>query len=162
MKKNDIMDKVLALLELADSIPDEEESKGAVLLANTMMDKYNLSITNVSNEVTPEQKLGVESVNFPTNACPWRNDLAAAIAPDFQCVVHIKGNKIQFIGGADDAKRATYILEYLYAQGHGMAISYSMKNKKSYNAWVAGFVAGTKGAVGLDEAYRTRADMTKV
>ena len=84
MDNKSIISKIERLLALAGNNPSQEEAQSAMLKAQQMMAKYNLSM-EAFQEKEPEKK-EVEQVWVKGGqSCQWMRSLAKVIADNFRC-----------------------------------------------------------------------------
>lgn len=150
--KDELIDKVKKLLNLADSSRNnsDEEAKSALLRAQQLMTKYDLSIEEVSEESGPEysQEICENKWNYA-----YRVPLAAILADNFRCKFYSHGKSIAFMGHPSDARLAkeTFEFAYKYIMRQGNALynkRYQMgqPTKGVFNSYAKGFLAGLKSA----------------
>lgn len=83
---NKIIDKVKNLLELAYDAPDDEEGQTALLMAQKLMVKHNLSLSDVKM-TEANQNIG-ETVGTWEYRMPWwKERLAGVLGGNFRCKV---------------------------------------------------------------------------
>lgn len=152
--KEEILEKIKGLLALGDASRNnsEEEAKAAMLKAQELMAKYDISAEEVeSNE--DEEQYSHEECEHKWDAA-YRFPLANVLAKNFRCMVYARGKKIVFMGHPSDAKicKATFEFAYQFIMKQGNAVynkRYAMgyPTKGVFNSYAHGFI------VGLQEAF---------
>ena len=111
----DIIRKIEKLLAVAEGKANESESIAAAAMAQKLMAKHNIDITDLNNE-TPNQNVNAEI--FEGGRGKWRYRLANIIARNFRCKIYLLGtNKIVFLGYELDSKIAMQTFKSLYKMG---------------------------------------------
>lgn len=150
--KEEILEKVKALLALGDSSRNnsDEEAKMAMLKAQELMAKYDISAEEVEDE--DEEKYSHEVCEHKWDYA-YRVPLAHVLSKNFRCMVYVKGKKIVFMGHSSDAKicKATFEFAYQFIQRRGNSIynkRYSMgyPTKGVFNSYADGFIRGLQEA----------------
>lgn len=81
---NKIIDKIQNLLELSYDAPDDEEGQTALLMAQKLMVKHNLSMSDLA-AAKPQNNIG-ETLGTREYRLPWwQEKLAAILGPNFRC-----------------------------------------------------------------------------
>lgn len=146
-----IIEKVKNLLELAYDSPNDEEGQTALLMAQKLMVKHNLSLSDVQNQSSNDigERVGRQEYRMVW----WKEELAAILGGNFRCKtirrrLSEKGiTQIIFFGYKDDAELCTKVyegtilyLEYRLKRLYRTAITPNYKEyKKSY---LLGFLSG--------------------
>ena len=153
MIKEDILRKIKDLLALGDQARNnsEEEAKAAMLKAQQLMAKYDISAEEVEGEEEEEQ--------YSHEMCEhkwdyaYRVPLANVLSKNFRCMVYFRGKRVVFMGHPSDAKicKATFEFAYKFIQKKGNALynkRYSMgyPTKGVFNSYAHGFIVGLKEA----------------
>ncbi|WP_247949945.1 DUF2786 domain-containing protein [Streptococcus constellatus] len=163
--ENKIIEKIQNLLELAYDAPNDEEGQTALLMAQKLMVKHNLSMTDLTttkNKNNIGETVGTRKYRMPW----WQEKLAAILGENFRCktirrrVVNEGITQIIFFGYNTDAELCTKVYE-----GAILYLKYRLKRlfptipkahwkdyKKSY---LLGFLAG------LDERFRKQAQSSE-
>ena len=79
-----IIDKIQNLLELAYDAPNDEEGQTALLMAQRLMVKHNLSMNDLTNSTTHKdigETIGTWEYRLPW----WQEKLAAILGENFRC-----------------------------------------------------------------------------
>ena len=151
MTKEEVLEKVKALLALGDSSRNnsEEEAKSAMLMAQKLMAKYDISVEEV-NEKEDEEQYAHEMCEHKWDYA-HRIPLAQVLSKNFRCMLYCVGKKIVFMGHPADAKicKATFEFAYQFIQRKGNSIynkRYSMgySTKGVFNSYAHGFISGLK------------------
>lgn len=150
--KEQILDKIHKLLALGDSTRNdsEEEVKAALLKAQELMAKYDISAEEVAGE--QEEQYSHETCEHKWDYA-YRIPLANVLSDNFRCMVYIKGKSIVFMGHSSDAKicRAAFEAAYDFIMKKGSALynkrySMGLKTKGVFNSYAHGFIVGLKEA----------------
>lgn len=151
--KEEIFEKIKGLLALGDASRNnsDEEAKAAMLKAQQLMAKYDISAEELEGE--EEEQYAHEMCEHKWDYA-YRIPLANVLGKNFRCMVYTHGKKVVFMGHPSDAKicKATFEFAYQYIQKKGNAIynkRYSMgyPTKGVFNSYAHGFI------VGLQEAF---------
>lgn len=162
---NKVIFKIQNLLELAYDAPNDEEGQTAILMAQKLMVKHNLSMTDLTttkNKNNIGETVGTWEYRMPW----WQEKLAAILGENFRCKtirrrVFDEGiTQIIFFGYDTDTELCTKVYE-----GAILYLKYRLKRlfptipkahwkdyKKSY---LLGFLAG------LDERFRKQAQSSE-
>ena len=142
-----MIDRVKKLLAKADTSrnPSEEEAKAALLMANKLIAKYNLDL---SEEIGEKVEYSLLPATHPNNN-GYRIPLANVIAPSFRCKVIMVGNTIHFFGRKEDAEACVEVYNYVYRVSRSLAQKLERQARKEgrsihglANSYWNGFVAG--------------------
>lgn len=153
MTKEKILAKIKRLLELSNSSKNnsEEEAKAAMLKAQELMAKYEVSIEEVSAE--EEQQFAHEECEHKWDY-GYRIPLGVALANNFRCKVYLSGKSVVFMGHSIDAKicKETFEFAYKFIMKKGNQIynkKYAMGHvtKGVFNSYALGFIRGLKEAL---------------
>lgn len=153
-----IIDKVKNLLELAYDTPNDEEGQTALLMAQRLMVKYNLSMSDIKISQRNDN-IGEAVGHWEYRMVWWKEKLAAILGGNFRCQVirrrkHDKGiTQIIFFGYDSDTELCKQIyeatllyLDYRLKRLYRTAITGNYKEyKKSY---LLGFLEG------LDQRFK--------
>lgn len=81
---NKVIFKIQNLLELAYDAPNDEEGQTALLMAQKLMVKHNLSVSDLA-AAKPQNNIG-ETLGTREYRLPWwQEKLAAILGPNFRC-----------------------------------------------------------------------------
>ena len=151
MTTEQVIEKIKKALALSQNNPNEHEAKAALLHAQKLMAKYNVSV---------EMTEGEESIAYAQEKCVHRYDaayrkpLAQVIADNFRCKFFYQGGKVVFFGRAVDARIAKEAFEYAYE--FAMREGNKLENKAYaeygtargvHSSYTAGFIVGLKEAL---------------
>ncbi|MBF0786969.1 MULTISPECIES: DUF2786 domain-containing protein [unclassified Streptococcus] len=113
---NKIISKVQNLLELAYDAPNDEEGQTALLMAQKLMVKHNLSMSDVTTAKTKNnigETVGTREYRLPW----WQEKLAAILGENFRCQTIRRRlpddgiTQIIFFGYHSDAELCTKVYE---------------------------------------------------
>ena len=151
MTTEQAIEKIKKCLALANDNGNENEAKTALLQAQKLMAKYNISIEMTETE---------EQVAYAQEECVHRYDaayrkpLARVIAENFRCKFFYRGGKVVFFGRDFDARVAREAFEYAYefAMKEGNKLERAAYEKYGtargvHSSYTAGFIAGLKSAL---------------
>jgi hypothetical protein len=118
--KTRIIERIKSLLSLGDSSrnPYEEEVKTALVMAQKMMKKYNLTISEIDFKNSSDDKIGRVQTSKEGHLEPWKHKLAKVIKilynvePIIQPVYNHRRCWL-FIGFQLDCELAKYTYDYL-------------------------------------------------
>lgn len=146
-----VIEKIKKALALANNNPNENEARAALLMAQKLMAKYNVSV-----EMTEDE----EVISYAQEKCVHRYDaayrkpLAAVIARNFRCEFFYHGSEVVFFGRAFDARVAKEAFEYAYefAMREGNKLERKAYEERGtargvHSSYTAGFIAGLKEAL---------------
>ena len=152
MIKEDILRKIKDLLALGDKSRNnsDEEAQAAMLMAQKLMAKYDISAEEISE---PEQEQYSHEMCEHKWDYAYRIPLAHILGENFRCMVYSHGKKVVFMGHPSDAKicKATFEFAYNFIMKKGSALynkRYSMgyPTKGVFNSYAHGFLVGLKKA----------------
>lgn len=152
MVREDILRKIKDLLELGDKTRNnsEEEAKAAMLMAQKLMAKYDISAEEVAGEDREQYSHEVCEHKWDY---AYRVPLANVLAKNFRCMVYCHGKRIVFMGHPSDAKicKATFEFAYQFIMKKGNAVynkRYTMgySTKGVFNSYAHGFIVGLQDA----------------
>lgn len=150
--KEDIVEKIKRLLALGNEKRNDAdaEAKAAMLKAQELMAKYDVSIEECEERNEPE---------YAHEMCKhkwdyaYRIPLAHVLAKNFRCMVYSRGKTVVFMGHPSDAKicKATFEYAYNFIQKRGNQIynkRYTMgyPTEGVFNSYANGFITGLKEA----------------
>lgn len=160
LSKERIMSRIQKAMNLAKDESNSNEAQNAMLMAQRLMTKYDIEMSEVSSQTKKEEKKEMvdESITNRGRTPAWKASLAMVIGDNFKCYTYKnKGNgssSIYFLGMKNDvvlAKEmfdfATIILEktvkkYLYQEK-------KIRGDKFYstglrNDYILGFISGLR------------------
>lgn len=175
-----IIEKIQKLLALADSSTPNEAS-AALVRAQALMEKYNISLSEV--EVREAEYQSSEKIELLTsNIQPWEINLAGIIASNFDCRSLIisgargfRKPKVQFFGTKTDTEIASYIFCQLRVRIQTMAYiatgqyTESVKKESGYSprwssgrqhpkSWRTSWITGVVEGIG-EQLRRSKKDL---
>ena len=160
--RENTIEKIKKLLDLATNNPSEEEATAAALMAQRLIAKHDVQDDELL-EKAPENISELESTNWHGN--PWAVSLGHAIADNFRCQLYLRASgykrwsghvtktdeRVVFMGYETDAEAATATFDRLYEIGNRLAASEARKARKKYgtaagvkNSFLLGFVSGIR------------------
>jgi len=157
--KNDILDKISALLERTTAKgATEAEAEAALLLAQRIMAKYHIELSEV---VRPDQGPTIGRSSTERKAMSqWAIRLLNLVADNFRCKTYLQNHCGAFIGEDVDLKLATEMYRMLYDFMDQGATRIRRQYRKQGlptdgvgDSYLLGFLRGLKEA--LDEQKRT-------
>lgn len=83
---NKILSKVQNLLELAYDAPNDEEGQTALLMAQKLMVKHNLSISDIKT-YQQNDNIGETVGHWEYRMVWWKETLAAILGENFRCKI---------------------------------------------------------------------------
>lgn len=155
----DVLEKVRKILALSEkgSNNSDAEAEAALLKAQELMAKYNISIEQVT-EATTEIKYAHETCTHKWDM-GFRKDLAPIIATNFRCHFYLRGKNIVFVGRDFDARIAREAFEYAYEfalrggnKQYNRAYQVGRETRGVFNSYVAGFLVGLRNKLGEQSA----------
>jgi hypothetical protein len=153
-----ILNKIKKALRLANA-KNDHESHTAMLLAQQMMAKYNLSMEDIEIDSVEgaRQKEVVEMyVTKPTKLQWWQKELANVIADNFRCYTYFRTlrgrSRLIFLGLKEDTQIAREVYAYAQDSIEYFSIRYLDQNgivglserTKVRNDYIAGFIRGLR------------------
>lgn len=81
---NKIIDKIQNLLELSYDAPNDEEGQTAILMAQKLMVKHNLSMRDLA-AAKPKNNIGETLGTWEYRLPWWQEKLASILGPNFRC-----------------------------------------------------------------------------
>lgn len=155
--ENKIVQKIKNLLELAYDTPNDEEGQSALLMAQKLMVKHNISMNDVRAAKT-KHNIG-ETVGTWEYRLPWwQEKLAAILGENFRCQVMRRRMKkegitqIIFFGYQSDAELCTKVYEgaILYLK-YRLRRLYPVVSKSKWKDYKKSYLLGF--LEGLDQRF---------
>lgn len=158
-----IINRIRKLLSLGEGSACADEAESAVLMAQRLIVKYDISDGEMSDGERSRKAIIEVSTKPLMNARTWRWSLADAIASAFRCKVWEQPNCVRpnpcgrsynhpsmvFYGYPQDASAAQLAFDYLYRTGERLAKKQVRSLKRAgrpvhgaYNSYVTGFLMG--------------------
>lgn len=148
MNQDQVLEKVTKLLTLANDKPGEAECETALLMAQRLMVKYNISEDMLIGDNEPQIK---EYIAYHPEMKGYRIDLACVLAPHFRCKPFVRNGYIFFMGIDNDAKICKKAYDYAYKNIKRDATRREEEIRKLYGtakgvhvAFAAGYIQGIK------------------
>lgn len=149
-----ILDKIKNLIELAADTPDDAEGQNAILLAQKLMLKHNIDMSQIE-ELSPKKDETVTTQHYQqTRVFWWQTELSVIIAKHFRCRVTRQRvynidydryeTKLIFYGFDMDAKIAqkTFTGALLYLKYRLKRMKGASKHQRT--SYLKGFLQGLK------------------
>ena len=150
MTREDALDLIQKLFNLGDKGRNnsDQEAELAILKAQKLMAKYDISIEEIKEEKEPEyaHEICEHKWNYG-----YRVPLAQVLAKNFRCELYERGKSIVFMGRKVDAAicRQTFEFAYKYIMKRGNQ-EYNRRYEMGYttrgvfNSYAQGFILGLK------------------
>lgn len=147
--KESILRKIKNLLELAENNPSEQEALSASLMAQKLINKYNIEVAQL--EGSDEQP--IETAFFETGVDKsWKYSLGVIVGNNFRCKTYWIGSRqIAFMGYSQDIQIAKEVFKTLFKTcdtlGRRLQKKAYVKTGTSagvYASYTKGFIAGVK------------------
>ena len=142
---NKIVDKIQKLLALAGNNPSQEEAENAALMAQRLIAKYNVDMSQAQGEKINYKLMEAKHSNNEG----YRSRLAVIIANNFRCKAILMGPIIHFFGREGDVDACVEVYNYLYRVSHNKGLKLEREARKAgkstrgvANAYWSGFMAG--------------------
>lgn len=147
----DVIRKIQKALALAHDKSSEKESQSAMLLAQRLMLKHNLSMSDISIQQTNEKNTRTGFIRLNRIEW-WQRGLAAIIADNFKSYFFFShGSHIGFLGLEEDVTIATELFEFgckmiKYHASRYLSSRQEWRSRKYANAlkndYINGFLSG--------------------
>ena len=139
MTNEKLLDKISNLMKRAEE-KDDAEGQASILLAQKLMAKHNISVSQVQIYET-KSEVNESRVRFGRMIW-WYTKLAATIADHFRCSCMKHGSSVIFVGLGEDAEIATAVyqgaIEHIKYRRRQM--TWASKDEK--NSYIVGFMCG--------------------
>lgn len=151
--KENILRKIKNLLELAENNPSEQEALSASLMAQKLINKYNIEVAQL--EGSDEQS--IDTVFFETGVDKsWKYSLGNIVGENFRCKTYWIGSRqVAFMGYSQDIEIAKEVFKTLFKTcdtlGRRLQKKAYVKTGTSagvYASYTKGFVAGVRKKLG--------------
>lgn len=144
--KMDIIEKIKNLIDLSNDNPDDNEGQTALLMAQKLMLKHDISLTEVQSlEEKPAEAIGENVAYTASKLFWWERELGIILANNFRCKSLISRSRytnstLIFFGKEADAELASKVY-----QAANMFIRYRLKRlpekgKDYKNSYLSGFL----------------------
>ena len=139
MTDDKILDKISNLMKRAQD-KDDAEGQASILLAQKMMAKHNISVSQVQIYES-KSEVNESRVKFGRMIW-WYAELAATIASHFRCSCMKQGSSVIFVGLGEDAEIATAVYQGAidHIKYRRRQMTWASKDEK--NSYIIGFMCG--------------------
>lgn len=139
MENDKILDKISNLMKRAED-KDDAEGQASILLAQKLMAKHNISVSQVQIYET-KSEVNESRVKFGRMIW-WYAELAATIAGHFRCSCMKQGSSVIFVGLDEDAEIATAVYQGAidHIKYRRRQMTWATKDEK--NSYIVGFMCG--------------------
>jgi hypothetical protein len=149
MVKEKAIDLIQKVLAKANNNPNENEAELAMLKAQELMVKYNLTMSDVTTVEEEEKEVVNAQATDNGRTMWWIKSLSAVIARNFRCesINHYVGGKshLRFIGLKDDVDIAQKIFAFAKEMVEILSNDYVDKLVREYNSnWMTNKGVKTK------------------
>lgn len=158
MTKQAILERVRKSLALAEQAGTAGEAQAAMLAAQRLMVKHNLSLADIPDTDKPAKTAEKRPVTDTFKQLKWwEKSLAKIIGDNFRCYGYMQANgrkaRIMFLGLPEDTKLAVEVYVFAYKAIKYHADKYIKDNnlggeasrtKKIKGDYILGFLAGLK------------------
>ena len=145
MKSSSIITRINKLLALSES-PNEFEASSALLKAQELLAKHNLSLADVEGQSVVDDIVIYGSVQSDYGQNQWKLKLATVIADNFKCYAIGRRAKssIVFIGTEVDVKVAESLYAFTTRFIETVCTSSGLTDAKFSSDYISGFIDGLK------------------
>lgn len=162
---NKVISKIQNLLELAYDAPNDEEGQTALLMAQKLMVKHNLSMSDIKTS-QKNDSIGETVGHWEYRMVWWKEKLAAILGENFRCktirrrLVEKGITQMIFFGYETDAELCTKVYEgallYLEYRLKRLFPTVSQARWKDYKkSYLLGFLDG------LDQRFKNQAQSSE-
>lgn len=155
MTREDALNLVQKLFNLGDKEKNnsDQEAEAAILKAQKLMVKYDISLEEVQEEKGPEysEEMCEHKWNYG-----YRVPLAQILSKNFRCELFMRGKSIVFMGHKMDAEICRQTFEFAYKfimkrgnQEYNRRYEMGYTTRGVFNSYARGFIIGLKKS--LDE-----------
>lgn len=150
MTREDALNLVQKLFNLGDKERNnsDQEAEAAILKAQKLMAKYDISLEEVQEEKGPEYSM--ERCEYKWDY-GYRVPLAQVLAKNFRCEFFMHGKSIVFMGHKLDATICKQTFEFAYKfimkrgnQEYNRRYEMGYKTRGVFNSYAQGFILGLK------------------
>lgn len=157
MNTEKIIEKIKNLMELAQDNPSDEEGQTALLMAQKLMLKHDIHLSQVDDE--PEKfETGVALGKSGKRVAWWEKDMAVLIANNFRCYVinqrnpYLRTSEILFFGEKEDSSTAAKVYEAALMYLRYRLKRLPNKSPEFKNSYLMGFI------LSLDERFQKQVE----
>ena len=153
MTNEKLLDKISNLMKRAEE-KDDAEGQASILLAQKLMAKHNISISQVQIYET-KSEVSESRVEFGRMIW-WYAELAATIASHFRCSCMKHGSSVIFVGLDEDAEIATAVYQGAidHIKYRRRQMTWASKDEK--NSYIVGFMCGLDKKLEAQKAAMTQ------
>lgn len=131
-KNERILEKVRKMLALAGNNPSQEEADSALLMAQRMLAKYNMTISDIEDINDADLKEVInEGVTDYAKTPWWHKRLSYIIASNFKCKSYNNKSggysRIRFVGFKEDVEVAKEVFNYALEVANKKALQFTRK-----------------------------------
>lgn len=155
MANESVIETIKKLFALSKNNPSKEEAISAILKAQELMAKHDISLAEVESADSDKEieEIAEECVNVP--AKKWKYTIAQIVADNFRVKFFMHGKStFVFYGHKTDAVIASETFKYLFAIGDKLGSKMYREAKATrgwadnvYNSCVMGFCQGVREAL---------------
>ena len=150
MTREDALNLVQKLFNLGDKERNnsDQEAEAAILKAQKLMVKYDISLEEVQEEKGPEYSEEICEHKWDYG---YRVPLAQVLSKNFRCELFMKGKSIVFMGHKMDAEICRQTFEFAYKfimkrgnQEYNRRYEMGYQTRGVFNSYAQGFILGLK------------------
>lgn len=149
MIDKNVLRKIKKALALSENNPSPEEAQTALLKAQEMMAKHNISMSDIQLGEEDKKEAFHISVNKQNREQWWYGLLASIIADNFRVFPYYRGKTLTFLGLKEDAELAKEVYNFAFESINKFAAEYVKKlsnngfpTKGIRNDFISGFLKG--------------------
>ena len=142
-----IIKKIKNLMELAQDNPSDEEGQSALLMAQKLMLKHDIHLSQVEVDDEPEKfETGLALGKAGKRVAWWEKDMAVLIADNFRCYVikqrnsYLRTSEILFFGEKEDSSTAAKVYEAALMYLRYRLKRLPNKSPEFKNSYLMGFI----------------------
>ena len=142
-----IIEKIKNLMELAQDNPSDEEGQTALLMAQKLMLKHDIHLSQVETHDEPEKfETGVSVGKSGKRVAWWEKEVSVVIATNFRCYVinqrnpYLRSSEILFFGEKEDSITAAKIYEAALIYLRYRLKRLPIKTPEFKNSYLMGFI----------------------
>ena len=143
-----IIAKIKNLMELAQDNPSDEEGQTALLMAQKLMLKHDIHLSQVETHDEPKKfETGVAVGKSGKRVAWWEKDMSIVIATNFRCYVinqrnpYLRTSEILFFGEKEDSEMAAKIYESALMYIRYRLKRLPIKTPEFKNSYLMGFIS---------------------
>lgn len=153
LAKEQALNQIQKLLALGDKSRNDSDAEAelAILKAQELMAKYDISIEEANEEKGPEY---LEATCEHKWDYAYRVPLAHVMAKNFRCELFLRGKRIIFMGHKTDAEICKATFEFAYnfimkrgSQEYNWRYQAGRRTKGVFNSYATGFIIGLQKAL---------------